>query len=104
VSANKYIGLEYVELGSYAFRITSWAPPDVRHEKFQALNFPMKMFLKFGTNLVVINVSKDHPIFVRIESSEGVCHLEISDVAGMPDFIAIRQVVCDSIIPMAVCI
>lgn len=75
---------------------------DVGHVYADAFAFPNKIFGQFGTDFRTIDVAVDSPR--GFEGFQAIEHLGRPEVSGMPDLIALGEVVEDRIIQKPVCV
>lgn len=90
------VGALFLETTPYAGGITSGPASDVGHPYGTPIAFEMLMLRKIASDQLVIDIAVDGDQWGPF--GEGIGHREATDVPGMPDFIAFREVMQDPVI------
>ena len=88
VTTDEDIWPGFIQKAANSFCVPTGSSANVGHAKLQPLNLPMQGFSGFRTHAVVIDVAEYHPN-VGVQLLHGVQNSEISNIAGMPYFVAI---------------
>ena len=88
VTTDEDIWPGFIQKAANSFCVPTGSSANVGHAKLQPLNLPMQGFSGFRTHAVVIDVAEYHPN-MGVQLLHGVQNSEISNIAGMPYFIAI---------------
>ncbi len=83
-----------------ALGVPARSPSNVGHPDATPFTFEVLMFGKIAPNQMVINVAVH--CHQGLEQGQGIGHLEVPDISGMPDFIAARQMMQDAVVHVTV--
>lgn len=100
VPTDEHIRSFALKEGAHAAGVAIGPSPDVAHQAFQAAAFPADFLGKFRTRAVVVDVAINGA--QGRNRRQGIGHGEVPDVARMPDFIHLAQVVQDAVVHVAV--
>ena len=101
MTANKYVWFCLHQFRPNSFGITPGSAAYVSHEKGNPLELPGQLLIKFCSHYMIVDIAVNNAGTIWIQSLNGVCDSERSDVSGVPNFIAVLQMVVHSFVPMA---
>jgi hypothetical protein len=80
--------------------VTAWIAADMRHKNTKALTCPMQVLRQLAANLRPINISVHAPN--RFKLAQSLQDFQRTKVAGMPHFIALREILKQGFVQEAV--
>tara|TARA_Y100000813_G_scaffold123977_1_gene89031 strand:- start:776 stop:1273 length:498 start_codon:yes stop_codon:yes gene_type:complete len=99
VSANEEVGLFFPQLRKDASGVLGRSPADVGHPDLQSTCFEALVFRPGAARKLVIDVSVDCPDLGDVR--QGIGHMEVPNVPGMPHFVAAFDVPFDAVVDVA---
>ena len=100
MAADEHVGAFHAQLRKNALGIFGRPTADVGHPDVQSACIEALMFRPRSARKLVIDVAIDCPNLGDV--CQGIGHMEVANVAGMPDFIAALDMPFDAVVDVAV--